>query len=184
MADDCNGDGRPRCDRCRAYEDEHTGDTYLVPADTLTGPAAERPAFPGPVSSHVLVVTGRKPDPDNPGRYFDDDLQAHVECLDPERTRCQLWIQCLQCRNASFTTVLWHKEDAVIHAVSHRVREGVLVTDTGQCISSWDDCHDAAKAAAEEVAGNGRWYVEMTWGEGLQVIVGQTPTPAPEPAGA
>lgn len=24
--------GRPFCDRCRAYEDEHAGDTYLLPA--------------------------------------------------------------------------------------------------------------------------------------------------------
>ena len=28
-----DGAGRPFCDRCRAYENEHSGDTYLLPAD-------------------------------------------------------------------------------------------------------------------------------------------------------
>ena len=132
---------------------------------------------------HVLVVTGLETDPDDPSRVFDDNPEAHVECLDPERVHCQLWIQCFECRNADFMTVLRHAEDSIIHGEAHRVRNRVLVTDTGECISTWDDCNDIAHEAGRKT-GNGRWFVDVKWTDGLEITVGEPVALAPESVSA
>lgn len=122
---------------------------------------------------HVLVVTT---DPNDPEEY-----QGTIECHDPQRKHCKLWFECRSCRN---TDRAEHAPgggfEQVIHGEVHHVYEGMLMTDSGQCISSFDDAAAADEAAYE--VGLGRWYVDVEWCEGLVVNVGGHPERAPEEA--
>ena len=116
-----------------------------------------------------------------------------MECLDAERTHCRLWFECSTCLDPHFPTARKREGETVIHGVAHRVIDGMLMTPTDRCLIDSDDFGgDLVQAAsflgaiqdAACEAGNGRWYVDVEWNDGLDVIVGKTPTPAPENAGA
>ncbi|MCC5781412.1 hypothetical protein CRM73_00315 [Kocuria sp. CCUG 69068] len=124
---------------------------------------------------HILVVTT---DPDDP-----EEFRGVVECHDPERTHCKLWFECRACRN---TERAEHAAgggfEQVIHGEVHHVYEGMLMTDSGQCISAYDDGPAAADEAADDIGLTGRWYVDVEWCEGLIVNAGGHPERAPEEA--
>jgi hypothetical protein len=124
---------------------------------------------------HILVVTT---DPDEP-----EEFRGVVECHDPQRTHCKLWFECRTCWDAGrhVTDDDLNADEISIHGEVHHIYDGMLMTDSGRCITS-DDDFGAADEAADDVGLPGRWYVDVEWSEGLIVNAGGHPERAPEEA--